>query len=154
MNTAQKKWTAVVLPGAIFASVIWLASPASAQQEPQSQPPEASRADEGAQGQSKSTGKDETNQNAQSNSRNGTSNDRLFKLLPNFLTLEDAGQLPPLSSGEKFKVVARGSLDLVSYPWYGFLAGMSQAENSEAGYGQGAAGYSRRYAAYFADGVI
>ena len=84
----------------------------------------------------------------------GTSNDRLFYTLPNFLTLENAGTLPPLTTGEKFRVVLRSSFDPVEYPWYGFLAGVSQLENSEAGYGQGAAGYARRYGAAFGDGTI
>ena len=86
--------------------------------------------------------------------RDGTSNDRLFYALPNFLTLENAGQVPPLATKEKFKVVARGSFDYILIPWYGFLAAISQAEDSEKGYGQGAAGYSKRFAAYFADGTI
>ena len=84
----------------------------------------------------------------------GTSNDRLFFTLPNFLTLENAGQVPPLTTGQKFKVVARSSFDYVEYPWYGFLAGLSQAENSDPGYGQGAQGYGKRYGATFADGTI
>ena len=95
------------------------------------------------------------NQNAKDPSQqSGTSNDRLFFTLPNFLTLENAGQVPPLTSGQKFKVVARGSFDYVQFPWYGFLAGISQAEGSEAGFGQGAAGYGKRYGAYWADGTI
>lgn len=84
----------------------------------------------------------------------GTSNDRLFYTLPNFLTLENTGQVAPLTVGEKFKVVTRGSFDYILVPWYGFLAGVSQAENSEPGYGQGAEGYGKRYGAYFADGTI
>jgi hypothetical protein len=83
-----------------------------------------------------------------------TSNDRLFFTLPNFLTLENAGQVPPLTTGQKFKVVARSSFDYVQYPWYGFLAGISQAQDSEEGYGQGAKGYAKRFGAYFADGTI
>ena len=86
--------------------------------------------------------------------KSGTSNDRLFFTLPNFLTLENASQVPPLTAGQKFKVVARSSFDYVQYPWYGFLAGISQAENSEPGYGQGAAGYGKRYGAALADGTI
>jgi hypothetical protein len=39
-------------------------------------------------------------------------------------------------------------------PWYGALAGISQAENSEPGYGQGAEGYAKRYGAAWADGTI
>ncbi len=74
--------------------------------------------------------------------------------MPNFLTLENAGHVPPLTASQKFKVVARSSFDYVQFPWYGLLAGISQAENSEAGYGQGAEGYGKRYGAYFADGTI
>jgi hypothetical protein len=85
---------------------------------------------------------------------NGTSNDRLFFTLPNFLTLENAGQVPPLTTGQKFKVVTRASFDYVQYPWCAFLAGVSQAEGSEEGFGQGAAGYGKRYGAYFADMTI
>jgi hypothetical protein len=50
----------------------------------------------------------------------GTSNDRLFFTLPNFLTLENGGQVPPLTTKQKFKAVARSSFDYVLYPWYGF----------------------------------
>ena len=84
----------------------------------------------------------------------GTSNDRLFYTLPNFLSLENAGQVPPLTAKQKFSVVARSSFDYVQYPWYGFLAGISQAENSEPGFGQGSAGYGKRFASAFADGTI
>ena len=84
----------------------------------------------------------------------GTSNDRLFFALPNFLTIENAGQVPPLTSKQKYKVVARSSFDYVLYPWYGFLSAISQAENSEAGYGQGWDGYGKRFASAFADGAI
>src|SRR3984885_9729388 len=89
----------------------------------------------------------------QSKDQNGTSNDRLFYALPNFLTVEDKN-LPPLTTGQKFKVVARGSFDYVQIPWYALLAGISQAEDSEPGYGQGAEGYGKRFGAYFADGTI
>jgi hypothetical protein len=84
----------------------------------------------------------------------GTSNDRLFLALPNFLTLENVGNVPPLTTGQKFKVVARGSFDKIEFPWYGILSGISQAENSEPGYGQGWKGYGKRYASAFADGTI
>jgi hypothetical protein len=85
--------------------------------------------------------------------RTGTSDDRLFYALPNFLTVETQN-VPPLSVGEKFKVVARSSFDYVQMPWYGLLAGVSQAQDSEPGYGQGAAGYGKRFGASAADGTI
>jgi hypothetical protein len=84
----------------------------------------------------------------------GTSNDRLFFALPNFLTLENVGRVPPLTSRQKFGVVSRNSFDYVIYPWYGFLAGIAQAEDSEPGFGQGAEGYAKRFGANFADGTI
>lgn len=84
----------------------------------------------------------------------GTSKDRLFFALPNFLTVENASHFPPLTAKQKFGVVTRSSFDPVEFVWYAALAGISQAENSEAGYGQGAEGYGKRYGAYFADGTI
>jgi hypothetical protein len=84
----------------------------------------------------------------------GTSKDRIFYTLPNFLTLENADQAPPLSVGEKFKVTAQSSFDPVTFVWHGLQAGISQANNSEPGYGQGAEGYAKRYAQNFADGTI
>lgn len=108
---------------------------------PQAQPPS----------QAQDEGKDKSKEN---NPDQGTSKDRLFFALPNFLTVENAGNVPPLTAGQKFKVVARGSFDYVQIPWYAILAGISQAQNSEAGYGQGAEGYAKRFGAYAADGII
>jgi hypothetical protein len=84
----------------------------------------------------------------------GASKDRLFFALPNFLTLENSAHVPPMTTGQKFKVAVRSSFDYVQYPWYAALAGISQAQNSEPGYGQGAEGYAKRYGAAFADGTI
>jgi hypothetical protein len=117
-----------------------------AQQTPGPQPaPQA--------GQQTPAGQSKNDQELERQKSTGTSNDRLFFTLPNFLTLETK-QVPPLTAGQKFKVVARSSFDYVEYPWYGFLSGVSQAENSEPGFGQGGEGYGKRYAASFADGTI
>jgi len=70
------------------------------------------------------------------------------------LSLENVGQVSPLATKQKFSVVARSSFDYVVYPWYGFLAGISQAENSEPGFGQGFGGYGKRFASALADGTI
>jgi hypothetical protein len=84
----------------------------------------------------------------------GTSNDRLFFALPNFLTVDKDGKIVPLTSKQKFKVVARGAFDPVQIPWYGILSAIGQAENSEPGYGQGWGAYGKRWATYAADGTI
>jgi hypothetical protein len=134
-----------------------LAVPASAQQQqPQSQsqaPPQPAQPSSSQPAQAPDKSKDDQGQD-QPGQIQGTSKDRLFFTLPNFLTLENANLVPPLTTGQKYKVVARSSFDYVQYPWYGFLAGISQAENSEPGYGQGAAGYGKRYGAAMADGTI
>jgi hypothetical protein len=84
----------------------------------------------------------------------GTSNDRLFYTLPNFLSLETTSKLPPLTTKQKYAVVARGTFDPVQYPWWAFLSAISQAENSEPGYGQGWGAYGKRFATAAADGTI
>jgi hypothetical protein len=92
--------------------------------------------------------------NAKPKNENGTSKDRLFFTLPNFLTLENASEAPPLTAGEKFKVTARGSFDPVEFLWYGAQAGISQAKDTDSVYGQGMEGYAKRYGVRFADGTI
>jgi len=124
-------------------------TPALKQPPAQQQPPPAAQ----QQTQPGATSKDDQNKKSPEE-QSGTSNDRLFWTLPNFLTVENAGQIPPLTTGQKFKVVARSSFDPVEYPYVGFLAAISQAQNSEPGYGQGAAGYGKRYGAAFADNTI
>jgi hypothetical protein len=86
--------------------------------------------------------------------RTGTSNERLFWVLPDFFLIESPKPLPPLSTGAKFKVTARSTFDFVQYPVYAMLAGISQAENAEPGYGRGATGYAKRYGAAFGDTTI
>jgi hypothetical protein len=50
----------------------------------------------------------------------------------------------------KFLLFIQDSLDPVSFLSSGFEAGLDQAQNSDASYGQGAAGYGRRFGAEFA----
>jgi len=82
------------------------------------------------------------------------SKDRLFYAMPNFLTVESSQQLPPLTVGQKFKIVTRSSFDPFQFAWYAAISGISQATNSEPGYGQGWGAYGVRYAAAMGDGLI
>ena len=76
---------------------------------------------------------------------------RLVGFFPNFYTsyVYDAA---PLTTKQKFSLAARGTFDPVAIIGVGSAAGIEQANNSYAGYGQGAAGYSKRFAAKFIDG--
>ena len=118
----------------------------------QSQPQAPTTPDASAQPKTPGTVQTEQKQKTKEQTT-GTSDDRLFWTLPNFLTVQSKN-IPPLSTGTKFKVVARGTFDPVEYFYIGFLAGISQAQDSEPGYGQGAAGYGKRYGAAFADNGI
>jgi hypothetical protein len=111
---------------------------AQSQSPPTPQPPDKQTADDKKGGNQQTVG----------------SNDRLFYALPNFQTVDTAEQLPPLTAGQKFKLQARSQFDYFEIPWYGILAGFSQARNTSAGYGQGAAGYGKRYASEWGDGTI
>jgi hypothetical protein len=105
----------------------------------------------------KSSGSDQTKEEQEKESgerKSGTSDDRLFWALPNFLTVENGRNLPPMTARQKFDVTSRSAFDLVEYGWYGALAALSQAENSEPSYGRGVTGYAKRYGLAFADGTI
>jgi hypothetical protein len=84
----------------------------------------------------------------------GTSNDRLFWVLPNFLTVENAADALPLTTAQKFHETIRSSFDYVDYGWYAVQAGLSQMAGSDPGYGPGAGGYVKRFGGAFADGTI
>jgi hypothetical protein len=81
-------------------------------------------------------------------------NDRLFGVLPNYLTVENAAKVPPLTSGGKFRLVAKDAFDPVIFPFIGFIALVNQGQDSDPGFGQGASGYGKRYGAAFGDATI
>jgi len=83
--------------------------------------------------------------------QSGTSSTRLFWALPNFSTVESSTQLPPLTAGQKFKLVARGMFDPAEFVWVGLITGIDQASNANPTYGQGAAGFGLRYGTNFGD---
>ena len=77
---------------------------------------------------------------------------RLFGVVPDFYTsyVYDAA---PMTSKQKYKLAFRDTLDPSRVIGSGVAAGIQQATNSFAGYGQGAAGYGKRYAAIYGDGL-
>jgi hypothetical protein len=77
--------------------------------------------------------------------------DRMFYVMPNYLTVDSESQVKPLAWKEKFAIAAKGSFDPYEFTVVGIVAGIRQAENSSPGFGQGAKGYAKRYGAAFAD---
>jgi hypothetical protein len=78
-------------------------------------------------------------------------NDRLFFVMPNYLTVEGQQQFPPLTTGTKFKLSAKTMTDPVTVSFIGVIAMVGQAQNSDPSYGTGVSGYAKRYATFYAD---
>jgi hypothetical protein len=81
-------------------------------------------------------------------------NDRLFYTLPNYLTVENASSLPPITTRQKFKLTAEEDLDPVEFGFVFLAAGVNQATNANPTFGQGLKGYGKRFALELADNTI
>jgi len=78
---------------------------------------------------------------------------RVLGAIPNFYVtyVHDA---PPLTSKQKFNMAWKSSIDPISFLTTGAFAGIEQATNTYSAWGQGAEGYSKRFAAGYADDFI
>ena len=84
----------------------------------------------------------------------GTKNDRIFAVLPNYGFVAGSKDLPPLTSGKKFRLATASVFDWAAFPFNGVLAGIAQAKNEPESYGQGWDAYAKRYGESFADNSI
>jgi len=75
---------------------------------------------------------------------------RVLGVIPNFYVSYIPNALP-LTSKQKFELAWRTTIDPVNFVVVGAVAGVQQAQNNFAGYGQGAQGYGKRYGAAYAD---
>ena len=78
---------------------------------------------------------------------------RVLGVFPNFYTTY-IWNAEPLTSKQKFQLAWKSSIDPVTFAITGVVAGVEQAQNYFSGYGQGAAGYGKRYGAAYGDGLI
>lgn len=79
--------------------------------------------------------------------------DRMFYVMPNYLTVDSEAEAKPVSWKEKFSMAAKGSFDPYEFTLVGVVAGIHQAADNDPGFGQGFKGYAKRYGAAFADQV-
>ena len=77
---------------------------------------------------------------------------RMLGVIPQFGTTS-RHDAPPLTSGAKFHLFVKSAFDPVELSMVGLQAGFSQAEDEFPEYGQGRAGYGKRYGATLADEV-
>ena len=78
---------------------------------------------------------------------------RVLGVLPNFYT-SYIWKAAPLNARQKYGLAFHAILDPTAFLGAGFAAGVQQATDTFSGYGQGAAGYGKRFGAAYADGAI
>ncbi len=77
---------------------------------------------------------------------------RILGIMPNFNT-SNIQNAEPLSPSQKLQLAVKTASDPFTFAAAGLDAGFSQARNDFGTYGQGFAGYSKRFSASYADSV-
>ena len=77
---------------------------------------------------------------------------RMLGVIPNFGTT-DRQDAPPLSPRGKFRLFYKSAFDPMEFALVGLQAGFSQAEDEFPEYGQGSAGFGKRFGSTLADEV-
>ncbi len=78
---------------------------------------------------------------------------RVLGVIPNFY-ISYVPNAAPLNTKQKFNLAWKSTIDPVNFLITGVFAGVQQGRNDFSGYGQGADGYAKRFAADYADGFI
>jgi Carboxypeptidase regulatory-like domain len=78
---------------------------------------------------------------------------RVLGAIPNFY-VSYSRDPEPLSSGQKYRLAWRTSIDPISIVISAGIAGVEQSQDDFNGYGQGAGGYAKRFGAVYADGLV
>lgn len=86
--------------------------------------------------------------------RNDPVGKRVFGVLPNYRTANSADQFMPLTVKQKFYIGMKDSTDYPVYPMAGLFAGLAQLTDQHAFFGQGTAGYARRFGTALGDQII
>jgi hypothetical protein len=79
--------------------------------------------------------------------------DRMFYVMPNYLTVDNQSKVVPLTWKQKFAITAKGAFDPYEFVIVGVVAGIRQADDAYPAFGQGMSGYGQRYGTAFADQV-
>lgn len=106
--------------------------------------------DQTSEGQTSQTQSQPNQSQTESNKKNS---DRVFFVMPNFLTVENEANVQSLHWKQKFAITAQGVFDPYEFAVVGILAGIRQAENAYPAFGQGFEGYAKRYGTAIADQV-
>ncbi len=97
------------------------------------------------------SGKQTGSSNSDDYTLQGAEHQRIFGIIPEFQAVNHTGQYQPITVKQKFALFWKSSTDPYIFTLDAIVAGIGQAKNSNPGYGQGAEGYFKRYAASYAD---
>jgi len=79
---------------------------------------------------------------------------RVFGVFPNYRTADGTVPFQPITARQKFTIGLKDSFDWPVFPVAGAFAALYQLENQNPSFGQGMAGYSRRYGTALGDQII
>ena len=79
---------------------------------------------------------------------------RILGVFPNYRTAPSPADYRPISAKQKLAIATQDSFDRGTVVLAAFTAGIGQWTNSSPSFGQGAAGYGRRFGTAYADYVI
>lgn len=79
---------------------------------------------------------------------------RIFGVLPNNRTTESSIPFHPITAGQKMAIAYKDSFDWPVYPTAALFATLYQLENQNPSFGQGMAGYAKRFATAYGDQMI
>jgi hypothetical protein len=149
--------------GLLTVSILSCAAFGAGQSAPQTQTSDPAQSAKAPAASSSTQDKPANQPSSQSNSQDPSNpvqqdtkkskDDRMFYVMPNYLTVGSESQVTPISWKEKFAMAAKGSFDPYEFTVVGIVAGIRQEENSSPAFGQGMEGYAKRYGAAFADQV-
>jgi hypothetical protein len=80
--------------------------------------------------------------------------DRVFGVLPNYGTVKNAPDVPPLTKRQTLNFASLDSFDPYVYPFVAVVAGLAQLQHQDPSFGAGTSGYLKRYATSFADNTV
>jgi hypothetical protein len=79
---------------------------------------------------------------------------RIYGVLPNNRMTEESIPFHPITAKQKIVIAAKDSFDYPVYPTAGLFAVLYQIENQNPSFGQGMAGYAKRFATSYGDQTI
>jgi hypothetical protein len=94
------------------------------------------------------------NLSAQENTQSGTEDKRILWFFTNHRTTDDSEKAATLTPRGKFTIAWNDATDRAIFLQTAVLSGISQANNTNPSFGQGVAGYAKRFGTTYADFAV